>query len=869
MECPHDIPNKSSPASPPPLNKPPSSPASNRSVRPRAGIVSPLATSVPILRFPRPYGSEALASWISQSDPNIMSTDGSMSLTDSAYEVIYTDGESQDGHGTESICSLESPRTDDVRSIAGTDQVYDDDHAGHEDEHEDDDDDDVEEHQLSGPEHTSNSSRRSSSLEYADHALRTPSPHSGHASLQSLQSVPSLGLSIEFNEKDHTRCQGNTSVKHTIRTFSEDESSQISHSLGIEGNLKPLVAAIRQTMSDDYLCTQGPLRILYVGSQAAQHDIIYKISSALTASTSTESSVGTVSSRGTDRIYNIVPVSAFGSTNIPEVELMETSAFQIKVENCTAAEELIAKDSNCPVHLTSPSYNLIINDEKTVMLSQIPGAKVKTNWELPHIAVFYCTDNDDLDKTRDAAWGAMTSRDVPCLFITHDLDFEKPPTGRWRGYLDPDILHISLESGDPGQTVVPERLPVDLTSFLTIDARQMNRNLAQITGLRGGKIDLGKAMGNKRRHPSCKNAPSLMNQLWFDLVARRKDWPSTVIQSLLVSLFLVVTYISLSYLQLGLNQTATPMSMNTSSVLSSSTPIQTATATVTVELTSTRTVEVPRLDMSSAPWFFDNVIWPMPGKPVFTASKGVNAVLLKIDTDYSHWVIPGRLRVTVHRGPEPVLAQITVHDGRAVLVEVGRHDAHGVLTVQVETTQKPKVNEKYEIDFGKPRLFDMPFSYVHNFALNLAAAANETVRGVPQGCGSGIHALSEAMRDQASSRSSSLMNHLKEAGEFATSLALRVRKDAEGVLVEAQEKLAARIPSITETRQKADFALRKAQISSKLWWLKAQGKRQEYEKYETKAVQFLEDKIQHMSRSPKGRQTRERSGIFSYLTGDW
>ncbi|KAJ4260555.1 hypothetical protein NW762_007298 [Fusarium torreyae] len=103
---------------------------------------SSLSTSEPTLRFPLPQGNRHLANWISSSNPDIMritTTTEDTGLSESTYELISgTDTESQDGNYTESISesvgSLDFHRPDDIHSLAGTEQTYDDESLA--DEHE-------------------------------------------------------------------------------------------------------------------------------------------------------------------------------------------------------------------------------------------------------------------------------------------------------------------------------------------------------------------------------------------------------------------------------------------------------------------------------------------------------------------------------------------------------------------------------------------------------------------------------------------------------------------------------------------------------------------------------------------------------------
>lgn len=98
---------------------------------------SPLASSEPTLRFPRPVGSRHLANWISSSDPDIMrltTPSEDTGLSESTYELVSgTDSESQDGAYTESmggsVGSLENYRPEETYSFVNAEHVFEDEAA--------------------------------------------------------------------------------------------------------------------------------------------------------------------------------------------------------------------------------------------------------------------------------------------------------------------------------------------------------------------------------------------------------------------------------------------------------------------------------------------------------------------------------------------------------------------------------------------------------------------------------------------------------------------------------------------------------------------------------------------------------------------
>lgn len=350
-----------------------------------------------MLRFPTPEGSQHLANWISNSSSDIrqlptMSDAGSMA--DSAYEIINM--ESQDDHLGASTRSLPIPEQEDVRSLDGSDPQYDSDSDSDDSDH---------------PSHAS-------SMQYAEQILRNPSPQ---LPLSSLQNTPTsegseeTSRSIEFVEADedasHSAHQDYVSVTHAVQEFSEEETAKLAQDLEIPSPPKRIVETIRQTMSPAYLSTQEPLGVLYVGDACAQRSIILKISSAIWVSpmdgTSDEDAFG----RHREGLYNIVPVSTFGST--PEIDLMEASHYQIKVEHCTLAYQ---KEHGT---LTKDLSLTIEHDKVYTSLQGPKDATIWPKWTLPHIALFYCRheDSEAEEQTRDAAWEFMKRHGVPCIFI--------------------------------------------------------------------------------------------------------------------------------------------------------------------------------------------------------------------------------------------------------------------------------------------------------------------------------------------------------------------------------------------------------------------------------------------------------------------
>ncbi|KAH8880443.1 hypothetical protein GQ53DRAFT_669948 [Thozetella sp. PMI_491] len=818
---------------------------SQNPTRPR----TPPSASVPSLRFPRPQGNRHLANWISNSSPDIMppsTLSDAGSLTDSAYELINsTDGEveSQDGRMAESIGSLSVSRPEDVHSLDGSEDTY-----------ESSDDEEADDHSSSDI-----------SIKYADASLRNPSSHPSIHSLPfgaSTEAPTPLIQSIEFKEAEahgESPIIEKVCVKHTVREFNEEESAAIAKDLGMPEIPKRMIATIRQTMSQHCLSTTEPLRVLYVGSPAGQKDIIYKLSSAIWASGTADAEK--VAYRNTEGVYNIVPISSFGSAKEPEIQLMETSGYQIKVEHCTFAEEIIYEGQFFP---SDTVYSLTIDGDRVYRSLYNPsGSVIQPRWSLPHIAIFYLTGNDDAEAehTRSTAWKFMKRHGVPSIFISHSQALTKPSTGDWSGYVDQHAIHMCLESRDPDVPSIAQRVPIDLASFINIDARQMNRNLSYLTGL----IDpeepsQEKSIAQKLSRPD----------LW-------KSWqPSQLgpeeVTCIRISLAVLVAVVSLAFSPTlfawmrrdvslpppGPTITVLPVAaLSTLQPTTSTRAVTTSTSTVVINVTSTKTVKISKVEptasslasvLSFAGFLSDK---PSSAPPEAETKKvhcsvevySPSEILVKLpERTLWSFLAKDAIKIGVFRGEESIKWQRLSSVDEGLLLDIGKDNAYGVLNVSIVTTRKPKINETFEVNFGKPIVAEVLAAGMHmlqDIAHKVASTADEAAHLVEDTCRPAASAGMERLREDAAS----IFNNLVTAGKAASH--------------NAQDRLTQHFKSAETLRDDVGMSLLKAQVASKLWWLKVQGKYSEHSEYERKATQFLKAKQAEIAKTQKLRLTED------------
>src|SRR5207302_4645332 len=105
-------------------------------------------------------------------------------------------------------------------------------------------------------------------------------------------------------------------------------------------------------------------------------------------------------------------------------------------------------------------------------------------WKLPPLAVVFSSEDDNMQRktTRGYARTFMARNSVPILAISQDPLYHKLTENYT---LDTRSVHMCLESQSDSKYghLVHKRLPIDLNTFLNLDVRQMNRNLACVTGI--------------------------------------------------------------------------------------------------------------------------------------------------------------------------------------------------------------------------------------------------------------------------------------------------------------------------------------------------------------------------------------------------
>jgi hypothetical protein len=821
------------------------------------------------LRFPTPVADQRISTWIQNIYNATMSArseapSDESNLGESTYEFIDTDEESRDDNTTESVASTDFGRPDDIASLADTERS-------------------VEESGEESGEDDNPAASSVPSFPGLDHnveqAFNTPTIGRSSAVLFEDFERP-LAQSIEF-EEPFTLGAENVSVKHTVSNFNEEQTASTLQGMMMQSPPKRLVVTIRQTMTKQGLSTRDPLRILYVGSHSAKQDIIHKIASSVTASVENGRRAQHLR-HSPSQLYNVVPVSAFGSERTPEIELMHSSGYQIKVEDCTFARNLKFED----VPEKPDVIKLTLDDNFSY--HSVPEENsfiVEPHWELPHVALFYCSDSDGIEakRTRTIARKFMSRHLVPSIVISHKQLFDR---GQCMS-LDQHSIHMCLESRDPNGrgNIIHQRLPIDLASFLNIDARQMNRNLAYLTGLHEPLEAPASSNVTKKVEPSLVNPQdlekisySISDSVSFIRNRNGAEWRALLpVGLLLLTVFVAVltgipSYRFSSAPAISINSkvmSAVPISTTTSA---SPSPVLSVTSTSTsiVVKTSTRTITVaeayssgpnslavlPSMELGKLSQTVNHQAKPGNKSSVCTAEiLGDREILIRIPSATKlSWLTKEAMSVNITRGNTTVDTERAYSSDDGIVLLLAKMEAYGVLNISVITTRKPKVNETFQVDFGTTmsKAYQSIVDKISSVFVEEAYLVNPQtytqIRTIAEKLveDARVHAQSTFVRmekfrrvatEHATSASERLTEFAKSVSLEAVKRSAIISKEAEIQLADTEQRLSEKLKSLEHLREPLETGLLKAQVQSKLLWLKIQGKDTEYRDYKQRATE--------------------------------
>lgn len=506
---------------------------------------------------------------------------------------------------------------------------------------------------------------------------------------QAIVLIESIIKSTGPNEEAEGSC--------TTRVCSADEIPDISCQLPQSPTPTEVAVTIKQTMVSHGLVLDQPYKVLYIGDNSARDQVIQKIGSALAATLESE--------KARPSRFNIVPISSFGDSTSPEVVLIDSTGLELSIEECHSASFVKLDGGNDTISITL--------SDRTHVESFWSGSKfaVTDDWKLPDIAIFYISENDNIStkQTRRFARSFMSRHFVPCIFIS------QTPCWNYSSQeviaLDPSTPHLCLQAvrSEVTKSEVIKRMPIDLQSFLSLDCRQVNRNLACLAIIYRTKSE---SIGPSRSPLTRAEQDSKDNYR----TAEKSSPVEKILRSgLLLVLGFLLYQLAISnvlnapqtYRQNTKDAAAVPTIMLTrpTSVLSVSTKSDLSKSPI---LTSSPRNQylTPRsgsahADTEIASFLQDGQgLLPNNSDQFKISVLGDSHILLRPP----QWFIRSRkapkLSFCVSRGSHALAHQVSTPFDGFFTIEIPRDDAYGLLNVSIWTTAKPKIEVSFEVDFG-------------------------------------------------------------------------------------------------------------------------------------------------------------------------
>lgn len=532
-----------------------------------------------------------------------------------------------------------------------------------------------------------------------------------------LRNESESSAAIEFEEPISK--SGHVSVMRTFIEFNQQETNEILPYLRLENPPERLICTLRQTMSQELLFLEEPFRVLYVGATSARDEIFTKLGGAL-AMPVVECASSTMSTDSKSSRFNVVPVTSFGTKSSPEVELIESFGVEMALDVVS-----VAKSTKGEGRLDSIS--LCLNGNQWVQSSQGENGVTLDiqSWKLPHLAVVFCSEDDtpEAKLTRAYTRTFLGRHSVATIIIINKPTYKKPVENF---ALDTRSIHMCLESKGPDSCdFIYKRLPVDLATFTNLDVRQMNRNLAHITGLSRPNVKEqlsanpkvvppNSSMQDLEKRPSAYSYDNLPHSLhWVRDKKLRDVWMVVAVGWLLICGFIGATF-SVAYMKFSKYPPAavsTEMPHQLPTLLSTVTPMLAITSSSSLARPTSKPVVVPspRSPTSCATSVDLTSLWLEPTPLAANESQkfkihiiGDNNIILRPPQKYVSLRKPPLLSVEVTRNGIAIETELSKLFDGVYTVVIPPNDAWGALNVSVRTSSKPLINELFELDLGTP-----------------------------------------------------------------------------------------------------------------------------------------------------------------------
>jgi len=475
--------------------------------------------------------------------------------------------------------------------------------------------------------------------------------------------------------------------------------------------------SLQMSMSTQYLSLKKPFKVLYVGEapEWVRDEISNKIATALAATVNEQYQ----SSQGPTR-HTVIPISSFGSQRSPEVQLIRSSGIELDIDEVEEATFRVPYSwwASSVVLTLSNGTELFVKDGKA-------WTSKRDKYPLHDIAVFLHPhaepeEPEEAWKSRRdffaAARSAMISCHVPMLDISQTRLFGNCPP-MFKSTAKELCLQVSTYDEGASKLQSLETLPVDLPTFLDIDALQLNKHLASV--VRDTPAEKTDAMAStskdkkalRQRYPLLQSTYGDFKGL-YDQARTRGPVRTRVIYSVLTLLFVLMAALSPTL--------SVPTQLRSSSVdilpapfrSNYSTGMFATSSAVLMKPSSTAwKASTPSISSIAKPVTEKSLGQPLEKAPAFNESYDFKAHVIG---DH-HFVLtppkqflqlrkPPKVFVEVVRKSQQLNITISKLGEGAYAIGLEPEQAYGTLNVSVYTKGKPTLQQRITLNFGSPWL---------------------------------------------------------------------------------------------------------------------------------------------------------------------
>lgn len=526
---------------------------------------------------------------------------------------------------------------------------------------------------------------------------------------------PGLNPLLHPPEVELSRDLAGIDDSYSVRALDRQESATVKRRRNMSSDAEQLHIPVRMTMSKHLLALEQPLRLLYVGDPNQRLDVLAKFGDALLASPRgmEESRLGVIStSHDHNGPYEIGPIEA-----------------QMVIDECIAVASIkIQPGQQEQIHLRLKKGNGAYF--KSTWNNGRYEVSPQQEWSPPDLAVLlYSVHDDKVARERLRLTHTFMERhNVPMVLLCDSPTWESEMNFPELGL---NNLHLCIESKLGGESTgrILERVPVDLGTFESVDAAQLNRHIAYLLGRRNVAYlletqDVGRDFHLKPTSRSTMfSPPTVMKDIEKNLSKSFYQADVNLRQlleqpALQIAGGLILTLISSIVIYCSLWAMSPAPLVQHGGFVSPSSVSQLPTSSLP---STTSTVAVPSIQASLpnslvALEKFETSLSTIPTDLKDTvrktnapaeASNDPGTFTVDILEPYQLLVtgprkVPRkglRFIIAVHRGSEKLDAQVSVPVNHTWTVTLAPKDCFGKLNVTV-TVEKPFEELIYEVDFG-------------------------------------------------------------------------------------------------------------------------------------------------------------------------